>query len=128
MLKQDARYALRVLAKSPAFAAVAVLTLALGIGANTAIFQLIDAIRLRILPVREPQTLAIVNIAHRHWGQGSFNGPYADFTYPLYRAIRERQQAFAALGAWGADRLNLAPGGPTQMAQAMWVSGELFPV
>ena len=128
MLQHELRHALRVLAKSPAFAAVAVLTLALGIGANTAIFQLIDAVCLRSLPVRDPQTLASVRIAHRSWGQGNFNGPYADFTYPLYRAIREREQAFTTLAAWSGDRLNLASGGKAEWAQTIWVSGNLFPM
>ncbi|MGB6822581.1 MAG: hypothetical protein WBE21_10915, partial [Candidatus Acidiferrales bacterium] len=74
-LLQDLRYGLRMLAKSPGFAAVAILTLALGIGANAAIFQLIDAVRLRTLPVKDPTTLAIVHINKNHWGSGNFNGP-----------------------------------------------------
>ena len=84
-LAQDIRYGLRMLAKSPGFAAVAILTLALGIGANAAIFQLIDAVRLRTLPVKEPQTLAIVHINKNHWGSGNFNGPYAEFSFPLWQ-------------------------------------------
>jgi len=70
VLAGDVRYALRSLRRSPGFAAVAALSLALGIGANTAIFQILDAVRLRSLPVRDPQELAEVRIVggNRGWG------------------------------------------------------------
>ncbi|MHB8754529.1 MAG: ABC transporter permease [Candidatus Acidiferrales bacterium] len=123
---QDIRYGLRVLAKSPGFAAVAILTLALGIGANTAIFQLIDAVRLRTLPVRDPQTLAIVHLNRKHWSQGNFNGPYAEFTFPLWQQVQQRQQGFSSIAAWSSDELNLATGGEVDNAYAIWVSGEFF--
>src|SRR5438876_12283829 len=84
-LIQDVRYGLRVLIKSPGFAVVAILPLALGIGANAAIFRLIDAVRLRTLPVNDPDRLAIVHIDKKHWGSGNFNGPYAEFTFPLWQ-------------------------------------------
>jgi putative ABC transport system permease protein len=127
-LLQDIRYGLRMLAKNPGFTAVAVLTLALGIGANTAIFQLIDAVRLRTLPVKDPQTLAIVHIDKNHWGSGNFNGPYAEFTFPLWQQVEQRQQAFSSVAAWGADTLNLANGGEVDNARAVWVSGDFFRV
>jgi len=126
-LIHDLRYGIRMLAKNPGFSAVAVLTLALGIGANAAIFQLIDAVRLRTLPVKDPQTLAIVHLNNNHWGQGSFNGP-AEFTFPLWRQVEQRQQAFSSITAWGADTLNLAKGGEVDNARAIWVSGEFFRV
>lgn len=123
-LFQDIRYGLRMLAKSPAFALVAILTLALGIGANAAIFQLIDAVRLRTLPVRDPNSLAIV---HRDDGtSGDCNGPYCAFTFPLWQQIRQRQQTFSPIAAWGTDTLNLANGGDVDNAQGIWVSGEFF--
>jgi len=125
-LLQDIRYGLRMLAKSPGFAAVAILTLALGIGANAAIFQLIDAVRLRTLPVKDPQTLAIVHLNRSHWSQGSFNGPYAEFTFPLWQQVQQRQQAFSSIAAWGSEGFNLASGGEVDDAHGIWVSGEFF--
>ncbi|HEV2314464.1 MAG TPA: ABC transporter permease [Candidatus Acidoferrales bacterium] len=128
-LVQDLRYGLRMLAKSPGFAAVAILTLALGIGANAAIFQLIDAVRLRTLPVRDPTTLAIVHINKNHWGSGNFNGPYAEFSFPLWKQVERRQQAFSSIAAWGGgsgQSLNLARGGEVDRAYVIWVSGDFF--
>lgn len=90
MLLQELRYSARMLEKSPGCAVVAILTLALGIGANAAIFQLIGAVRLRTLPVDDPNTLAIVHMNKNHWGQGNFNGPYSEFTFPLWQEIRQR--------------------------------------
>jgi putative ABC transport system permease protein len=125
---QDLRYALRMLAKSPGFAAVAVLTLALGIGANAAIFQLIDAVRLRSLPVQDPGTLAIVHLNTNNWGSGNYTGPYSEFTFPLWQQVEKSQKAFSSIAAWGATELNLARGGEVDNAQAIWVSGQFFQV
>src|SRR5206468_2450735 len=128
-LIQDVRYGLRVLIKSPGFAVVAILTLALGIGANAAIFRLIDAVRLRTLPVNDPDRLAIVHIDKKHWGSGNFNGPYAEFTFPLWQQVEKRQQVFSSIAAWGGgagQRLNLAKGGEVDMANIIWTSGEFF--
>ncbi len=127
-LLQDVKYGLRMLGKNPGFTAVAVLTLALGIGANAAIFQLIDAVRLRTLPVEDPARLAIIHLNNNHWGSGNFNGPYANFTFPLWQQVEQRQQAFASVAAWGADGLNLAKGGEVDNASAIWVSGQFFQV
>src|SRR5579863_4336197 len=88
----DVRYALRTLGKSPGFAATAIITLALGIGANTAIFMLLDAIRLRSLPVQDPQELAEVRITDSgHQGMG-LNQQYGELTRPLWQQIRDHQQ------------------------------------
>jgi putative ABC transport system permease protein len=127
-LWQDVRYGLRVLAKSPGFALIALLTLSLGIGANASIFQLIDAVRLRTLPVRSPNTLAIVHLNNNHWSSGNFNGPYANFTYPLWKQVEQRQEAFSSIAAWGQDRANLANGGEVENAQLLWVTGQFFRV
>src|SRR5690348_10421884 len=128
-LLQDIRYGIRMLAKSPGFAAVAILTLALGIGANAAIFQLIDAVRLRTLPVKDPNTLAIVHINKNHWGSGNFNGPYAEFSYPLWQQVQKRQEGFSSIAAWGGgsgQQINLAQGGEVDMAHIIYVSGDFF--
>jgi putative ABC transport system permease protein len=125
---QDLRCGLRTLAKSPGFAAVALLTLALGIGANAAIFQLVDAVRLRTLPVKDPQSLAIVHLKRDLWVSGNFNGPYAEFTYPLWQQVRQQQQAFSSIAVWSGDQTNLATGGEMNIAQTIWVSGDFFTV
>ena len=87
---QDLRYNLRLLRLSPRFTLVAILTLALGIGANTAIFQLIDSIRLRTIPVKNPEQLGTVRIADRHWGSGQFSSKYSQLTFPMWEEIRKR--------------------------------------
>ena len=128
-LLKDLQYGLRTLAKTPGFAIVAILTLAMGIGANAAIFQLIDAVRLRTLPVKDPKQLAIVHMDKKHWGSGNFNGAYAEFTFPLWQQVQQRQQAFSSIAAWGGgagQQINLAHGGEVDMASVIWVSGEFF--
>ena len=127
-LLQDSRYSVRMLAKAPGFALVAILTLTLGIGANAAIFQLIDAVRLRTLPVQDPNTIAIVHLNRNHWGSGNFNSAYSEFSFPLWQQIRQRQEAFSSIAVWGPGRLNLATGGEINNANAIWVSGDFFRV
>jgi predicted permease len=126
-LWRDLRFAFRMLRKSPGFTVVAVLTLALGIGANAAIFQLIDAMLVRTLPVRDPASLASVHLNSNPWGTtGGHYGPHGEFTFPLWQQIEERQQGFSSIAAWGGTQLNLAHGGEVDNAQAIWVSGEFF--
>src|SRR5512146_677648 len=91
-LRQDLRYGARLLRMNPGFAAVAVLSLALGIGANTAIFQLLDAVRMRTLPVRNPQELAFVQITNRTSTTGRTNGWSPWLTNAMWEPIRDRQQ------------------------------------
>jgi len=125
---KDLSFALRMLRKSPGFTAVAVLSLALGIGANTAIFQLLNAVRLKMLPVKAPQELAEVRIADLTGRRGSFSSRYASVTNPIWEQLRGRQQAFSGLAAWGTDTFNLARGGETRPADALWVNGGFFNV
>ena len=127
-LFQDLRFGLRLLRLSLAFTLVALLSLALGIGANTAIFQIIDTLRLRTLPVKNPQELAIVRTEDLNGFMGETHSPYPELSFPLFEEIRHRQQAFSAIAAWGADQFNLSAGGEVHYAKGLWVSGDFFPV
>jgi putative ABC transport system permease protein len=122
---QDLRFGVRMLLKNKSFTAVAILSLALGIGANTAIFQLIDAVRLRTLPVKAPQELAEVRLADMKGARGGF-ARSPSVTNPIWEQIRERQQAFSGIFAWGTDSVNLAPGGEVRSARMLYVSGDCF--
>lgn len=125
-LWQDLRFGLRTLLKSPGFTAVAVLSLALGIGANTAIFQLLNAVRLRNLPVRAPHELAEVRITDMDGARGSFSSNYNSVNNPIWEQIRDRQQSFSSIAAWGNTTFNLAQGGEVRPAKSLWVSGDYF--
>jgi putative ABC transport system permease protein len=127
-LLRDLRHAFRLLRLSPGFTMVAVLTLALGIGANTAIFQLIDSIRLRTIPVKNPQELGTVRIADRHWGSGQFSGQYSQLTFPMWEQIRKRQEGFSEIAVWTGQQFNLATGGEVRYAKGLRVSGDFFHV
>src|SRR6266403_632274 len=119
---QDLRFAVRMLRKSPGFAMVVILTLALGIGANTAIFSLIDAAMLRTLHVDDPQTLFQVKLQNpRRPG-----APGIAFTNPLWEQLRDQQDGFSNVFAWSEDRFDLAQGGEVHLVHGMWVSGNFF--
>ena len=111
---------------NPGFFAVATISLALGIGANTAIFQLLDAVRLRMLPVSHADQLVELEIKDEHCCSGNFSDRRANFTYPQWEQIRDHQQAFSGLFAWGDTRFNLATGGEVRNAEGLWVSGDYF--
>jgi putative ABC transport system permease protein len=114
---QDLRLALRSLRSTPVVTTVACLSLALGIGANTAIFSLVDTLLLRTLPVEAPQRLAQVvagPTSNPHW------------PYVVWAALRERAQPFAGVLAWSQQPVNLAEGGETQPAEGLYASGEYF--
>jgi putative ABC transport system permease protein len=124
---QDLRYGARLLRRNLTFASVAILTLALGTGANTAIFQLVDAVRLRSLPVPDPQNLVELSIDTHDTGRtGNFLSRRPLMTEPLWRAIVERQQAFSSMLAWGSATFDLANGGESQPAEGIWVNGDFF--
>lgn len=127
-LWQDLKFAVRLLRFNPAFAAAAILSLALGIGANTAIFQLLDAIRMRTLPVNNPHQLGEIRIGERHGATGSFVTRYPKLTNPQWEQIRAQQQGFSGMFAWGPTTFNISPGGEVHNVQGLWVSGEFFDV
>ena len=113
----DVRYALRALVASPGFALVAILSLALGIGANTAIFSLTNALVFKALPVSHPEQLVAINM-----GSADDN----DFTNPLWEQIRDNVTAFSGVFAYGGKRYNLSPTGEVQYVNGATVSGDAF--
>lgn len=125
---QDLRFAIRGLIRTPGFTAVAVLTLALGIGANTAIFQLINAVALRPLPVRNPEELVEVRIVGGNQGFGVNPGRYSQLTLPVWHEIRAHQQALSGAFAWGTRELRVGERSDLRPAGGIVVSGEFFRV
>jgi putative ABC transport system permease protein len=114
-LWQDLRYATRALWTTPAFAAVAILSLGLGIGANTAIFSLIDALILKTIPVSHPEELLQVTMATPEY-----------FTNPIWEQIRDRQDVFSGIFAYGLWRFDLAAGGEARYVNGHYSSGQYF--
>jgi putative ABC transport system permease protein len=125
-LGQDLRYAVRMLRLNPGFTLVAVLSLALGIGANTAIFQLLDAVRLRSLPVANPQELYEIKVVSPKGRSGNFANRYPRMTNAIWEQIRDRQEAFSSIFAWGDWPFDLSQGGRVRQADGIWVSGDYF--
>jgi predicted permease len=124
---QDLRYGARLLRLRPGFTLVAVASLALGIGANTAIFQLLDAVRLRSLPIERPQELAEVKIVGGNHGMG-LNQEYGELTWPLWDEIRDKQRAFSGMFAWSLNQRYTGHGSEMRHFNEMTVSGNFFRV
>src|SRR3984885_2449779 len=124
-LLQDLRYAARTFGKSPVFVIVAILSLAFGIGANTAIFTLVDQVLLRLLPVKDPQQLVLF------WGRGSHygsnNGRYK-LSYPMYEDFRDHNQVFSGMFCRWETNLSISSEGKTERVDGELVSGSYFPV
>ena len=122
---RDFQYSLRTLRKSPVFLAVAVLSLALGIGANTAIFTLINQLILQPLPVRDPEQLVMLAGRGKHYGGN--NGPDR-LSYPMYQEIRDKNQVFSGMFCTYPSTVSATFQGNTELVGADFVSGNYFPV
>jgi putative ABC transport system permease protein len=121
----DIRYAVRVMGKNPLFTAIAVLTLALGIGANTAIFTLLDQILLRLLPVKQPQQLALLTERGRHYGS---NWGGNAISYPMYKDFKDHNEVFTDMFCRFPTSVNMVDGGQAEIVHASLVSGSYFSV
>jgi putative ABC transport system permease protein len=122
-LFQDIRYGLRILGRTPVISCVAVLSLALGIGANTAIFSLIDTVMLRMLPVQKPEELTQVRMRDP---RSPNDEPSPSFTNPLWEALRDRQDFYSGIFAWNLTQFDLSQGGAVHDVNGMFSSGEYF--
>src|ERR1700722_8674624 len=126
-IAQDLRHGVRLLLSNPGFTVVVILSLGLGIGANTAIFQLLNAVRLRSLPVQNPAQLAEVRIAGGNAGMG-VNDSYGALTRPMWEQIRRAHPPFSGVLAWGEDQMGVGEGSNLQFVQGITVSGDFFGV
>jgi predicted permease len=124
-LVQNLRFALRGLRRAPVFTAVAVLSIALGIGANTAIFTLLDQVLLRLLPVKDPRELVLLTSRGRHYGNN--RGGNA-LSYPMYTDFRDHNQVFSGMFCRYALPLSVTANGRTERAVGELVSGTYFPM
>jgi putative ABC transport system permease protein len=126
-LWKDIQFGLRILAKSPGFTAIAVLTLALGIGANTAIFSLMNQILLRELPIQNPNELEILRAPGPQTGHVSSDGDSAEsFSYPMYKGLRDTNSVFSGILARYGFSASVASHGQTDRASGEVVSGNYF--
>jgi predicted permease len=121
-VRQDIRFSIRTLRNSPGFSLTAILTLALGIGANTAIFSLIDAVMLKTLPVSHPEQLLQVNMA----GRGIWGIAVPFMSNPVWEQLRDRQDVFSGLFGYAVTRFDLSGRGEARYAQGNYVSGQFF--
>ncbi len=118
----DIRFGLRLLFKTPAFTVVAILSLALGIGANTTVFSLMDAVMLRSLPVQNPeQIVEVATVVNA-------GAPHTDFSYPLYAGLRDNNQSLSGLAAYSEASFGLSAGDKTERIRGELISANYFSV
>jgi len=124
-LVQDLRYGVRTLTKNPAFTLIAMATLALGIGANTAMFSLLDQVVLRLLPVRDPERVVIVRETGNHYGNSY--GPNT-ISWPMFEDLRDNNQVFSGMFCRFPATVTISGGDRAAQIPAELVSGSYFPV
>lgn len=121
-LVQDVRFGVRILSRAPVTTGIAILSLALGIGANTAIFSLIDSVMLRFLPVQRPQELAqVLRFNPTRGGDGN-----PSFTNPLWEEVRDHQDVFSGVFSWSVTQFDIAHGGAVHFVDGVFASGDYF--
>jgi predicted permease len=125
MVGRDFEYALRTLRRSQGFAVVAALTLALGIGGNTAIFTLLDQVLLRLLPVKNPQQLVLLTMRGKHYGN---NWGGNAISYPMYRDFQDHNEVFSGMFCRFPQPVSMTYGGQAERTQGELVSGTYFSV
>src|SRR5215831_9699821 len=122
---QDLRYAFRTLRKAPLFTSVAVLSLALGIGANTAIFTLVNQLILQLLPVRDPEQLVLLTARGSHYGSNTGGNA---ISYPMYQDFRDKNEVFQGMFCRYGSSFSVSYEGKTELTSGEFVSGNYFPV
>ncbi|MGB7022840.1 MAG: ABC transporter permease [Candidatus Acidiferrales bacterium] len=122
-LLQDVRFALRIMRKTPLITGIALLSLALGIGANTAIFSLIEAVMLRMLPVQNPEQLVQIRFK-----SPMSQDPRSSVTNPIWEQVRDHQDVFSGVFAWSPRLFDLADGGEENSINGIYASGDYFTV
>src|ERR1700722_3225959 len=122
---KDIQFALRAFRKSPVFTVVALLSLALGIGANTAIFTLLDQVLLRLMPVKNPQELLLLHMEGFHYGS---NWGETVLSYPMYRDFKAKNSVFTDMFCRRGNQFSLGFNGTTERVDGELVSGTYFPV
>lgn len=122
---KDAQFALRAFGKSPVFTTVALLSLALGIGANTAIFSLLDQVLLRLMPVRNPQELVLLHMEGFHYGD---NWGMNSVSYPMYEDLSAHNSVFSGMFCRFEWMFSVGFNGSTERTRGEFVSGTYFPV
>jgi predicted permease len=122
---QDVSYALRTFRKAPLLTAVAIISLAFGIGANTAIFTLVDQVLLRMLPVKQPEQMVLLSAVGRHYGN---NQGWNRLSYPMYTDFRDHAGVFSGMFCFREVDMSVSYAGHTERISGELVSGNYFPV
>ena len=127
-MRKDLQYAFRTLRRTPVLSAVAVLSLALGIGANAAIFSLLNQALLRLLPVREPQRLVVFHVSDHFQGWATADNHESVWSYPMYRDFVKRSEVFDGIVGRASVQVSVSDGASTENGRAEIVTGNFFPV